>query len=136
MSRENLELVRRIYEDGILDRHPEQLLLLITEDVEFVNPPEAVEPGVRRGPAEVAEALQSTSQAFDSLRHELRELFAARDKVVASVSFLTRSRGSTSEVSQEEVHTWTVRDGKIARFEWGRDLAAALDAAGVEGSSE
>jgi hypothetical protein len=36
------------------------------------------------------------------------------------------------EVSQEEIHTWTLRNGKPVRFEWGRDLAAALNAVGLE----
>jgi hypothetical protein len=29
------------------------------------------------------------------------------------------------------VHTWTLRDGRITRFEWGRDLKKALEAAGL-----
>ena len=54
MSEENVELVRRIYEEGLIDQDPQQWLLeLATADVEYVNPPNAVEPGVRRGPAEV-----------------------------------------------------------------------------------
>jgi hypothetical protein len=36
-------------------------------------------------------------------------------------------------VLQDEVHTWTLRDGKIVSFEWGRDLASALAAAGRTG---
>jgi hypothetical protein len=34
-------------------------------------------------------------------------------------------------VVQEEAHTWTLRDGKIVRFEWGRDLRTALEATGL-----
>jgi hypothetical protein len=30
-----------------------------------------------------------------------------------------------------EAHTWTLRDGQIVRFEWGRDLQRALEAAGL-----
>jgi hypothetical protein len=59
MSQQNVELVRRIYEDGLLDRDPERVVHeFATPDIEYVNPPEAVEPGTRRGPAEVVEALQ------------------------------------------------------------------------------
>jgi hypothetical protein len=39
--------------------------------------------------------------------------------------------GESSEVVQDEAHTWTLEDGKIARFEWGRDLGRALEAAGL-----
>ena len=132
MSQENVELVRRIYEDGLFDHQPEQILGLITPDVEFVNPPEAVEPGVRRGVEGVTQALRSIAESFDSYRHELHELFEAGDSVVAWVSFCTRSGGSDSEVVQQEAHTWTLRGGRIARFEWGRDLTAALEAAGLK----
>ena len=64
-------------------------------------------------------------------RHELRKLFDGGDTVVASVSFCTRGRGSQSEVVQEEAHTWTLRDGRIARFEWSRHLGKALEDAGL-----
>ena len=132
MSRENVEIVRRIYEHGLFDRHPEKLLALVAPDVEFVNPPEAVEAGTRRGLAEVAQALQNVAQSFDSYRHELHELFDAGDAVVAWVSFCTRSGGSETEVVQQEAHTWTFVAGKIVRYEWGRDLDTALAAAGLQ----
>jgi ketosteroid isomerase-like protein len=130
MSEENVEIVRRIYEDGLFDHRPDQVLALAAPNVEYVNPPEAVDPGVRRGTHEVARALQNVSDSFDSFRHELHEIFDAGDSVVAWVSFCTRSGGSESEVVQREAHTWTLRGGKIVRFEWGRDLKAALESAG------
>ena len=75
MSQENVELVRRIYEDGLFDRDPEWVVHeFATADIEYVNPPEAVEPGIRRGPAAVAEALRSSSESFGSTRHDLNEL--------------------------------------------------------------
>jgi ketosteroid isomerase-like protein len=129
MSQENVEIVRRIYEEGLIDRDP-ATVLEFTPDVEYVNPPEAVEPGIRRGPAAVAQAMRGVSEAFESSRHELHELFDCGDTVVAAVSCIGRGRGSDREVIQNEAHTWTLRDGRIARFEWGRDLGAALEAAG------
>ena len=134
MSQENVEIVRRIYEDGLIDQRPDQIVALTTPDVEYVNPPEAVDPGVRRGTAEVADAFRNLSESFDSFRHELHELFDAGDSVIAWVSFCTRSGGSESEVVQKEAHTWTLRGGRVNRFEWGRDLRAALEAAGLSKS--
>ena len=131
MSQENVEIVRRIYQDGLFDHQPDQVLALAAPDVEYVNPPEAVDPGVRRGTAEVARAFQNLSESFDVFRHELHELFDAGDSVVAWVSFRTRSGGSEAEVVQKEAHTWTLRSGRVVRFEWGRDLKAALEAAGL-----
>jgi ketosteroid isomerase-like protein len=131
MSQENVEIVRRIYEEGLIDRDQAAVLELATPDIEYVNPPEAIEPGIRRGPVEVAKAMRSFAEFFDSSRHELHELFDRGDAVVAAVSCYTRGRGSDREIVHEEAHTWTLRDGRIARFEWGRDLGAALEAAGL-----
>jgi ketosteroid isomerase-like protein len=128
----NMNIVRRIYDDGLIDRDPETWLLdLAAPDIEYVNPRYAVEPGVRRGPAEVVRAMRAFAEVWDKSWHELHELFDCDDSVVAAVSWYTRSRGSDSELVQEEAHTWGLRHGRITRFEWGKDLGAALEAAGL-----
>ena len=113
MSQENVEIVRHLYESGLFDGDPEELMKLATPDVEYVNPPYAVEPGVRRGLAAVARAMR-----------------AFGDVVVAAVSWYVRGRGSERELVNKEAHTWTLREGRIARFEWGQDLEKALEVAG------
>jgi ketosteroid isomerase-like protein len=128
----NLEIVRRIYDDDLFDVHHEQLLALSSADVEYVNPPEAVEPGTRRGKDEVVQALRNISAHFDQSRHELRELYDAGDSVVALIDFCTCGRGSKVELVQQEAHTWTFHEGLIVRHEWGRDLGAALEAVGLD----
>lgn len=130
MSRENVELVHRIYDRGLLDGDPARLLDLMGPYVEYVNPQEAVEPGIRRGREEVARALTALGD-FDWTSNDLHELFDAGDCVVAQVTFRARSRGSEYQVTQDEAHTWTVQEGRIVRFEWGRDLPAALEAVGL-----
>ncbi len=132
MSEENVEIVRRIYDEGLIDRDPGKWLLeLVTPGVEYVNPQYAVEPGVRRGPAEVVRAMRAFAEVWENSRHELHELFDCGDSVVAAVTWYTRSRGSESELVQEEAHTWGLREGRITRFEWGKDLGTALQAAGL-----
>ena len=130
MSEENAEVVRRIYDRGLIDLAVEDIRPLLASDVEFVNPAEAIEPGTRRGIDEVMVAFGAVG-AFETATSELRELFAAGDSVVAAVTFRARSRGSAVELRQEEAHTWTFRNGKVTRFEWCRDLAAALAAVGL-----
>jgi ketosteroid isomerase-like protein len=130
MSEVNVQIVRRIYNEGLIDRDPKRLLdHFATPDIEYVNPPEAVDPGIRRGRAEVRLALRRARQSSPSYRHELHELFDLGDTVVAAVS-LHAGRPSSSEI-QEEAHTWTFRDGKVVRFERGRNLEAALEATGL-----
>ncbi len=130
MSEENVEIVRRIYTDGLIDRDPKRLVdHFATPDIEYVNPSDAVDPGIRRGRADVRLALRRARQSFPSYRHELRELFDLGDTVVAAVS-RHAGRPSSSEI-QEEAHTWTFRDGKVVRFERGGNLEATLETAGL-----
>ena len=129
MSQENVELVRHIYESGLFDSDPEELMTLATVDIEYVNPPYAVEPGVRSGPIAVAQAMRRFAEVWEESRHEVRELYDCGDVVVAAVTWHIRNRGSERPLVNEEAHTWTVREGRIARFEWGQDLDAALEAA-------
>jgi ketosteroid isomerase-like protein len=68
---------------------------------------------------------------FASPRYAIDQLYDRGDTVVAALSFYAHGRGSEAEAVQEEVHSWTFRDGRIARFEWGRDLDKALEAAGA-----
>ena len=49
MSRENVDIVRHIYDSGMFDRDPADMMELAAPEIEYVNPPYAVEPGVRRG---------------------------------------------------------------------------------------
>jgi ketosteroid isomerase-like protein len=134
MSKQNVEIMRRVYDLGMMDRDPEELLELATSDVEYVNPPYAVEPGVHQGLVAVGEAMRRFAEPWEASRHELRELYDCGDAVVAAVGWYTRSRGSSRELVQEEVHTWTLHEGRIARFEWGLDLGEALEAAGLSDS--
>ncbi len=131
MSQENVEIVRRFYEEGLIDRDPDEILKLATADIEYVNPRYAVEPGTRKGPRAVARAMRGFSEVWVESRHELHELFDCGDIVVVAVSWHTRNRGSERELVQEEAHTWTLRKGRIARFEWGTDLVEALETAGA-----
>jgi hypothetical protein len=45
MSEENVEIMRRIYKEGLIDRDPKRLLdHFATPDIEYVDPPEGVDP--------------------------------------------------------------------------------------------
>jgi ketosteroid isomerase-like protein len=126
----NAEVIRRIYEMRLLDQPDrDQFLSLASPDIEWVNPADAVDAGVRRGRDEVWRAMQNVSKTFESSWHELQELFEVGEAVVASVTFHARVQGSDVEITQQEAHTWTLREGLVVRVEWGRDLRAALDAA-------
>jgi ketosteroid isomerase-like protein len=130
MSQENVEIVRSIYADRLLDRvtgHKKLAQVLI----EYVNPPDAIDPGVRHGSREVERALANLADLFDQRENRLKRIFDGGDAVVAEVAFSGRGTKSGAEVTHEEAHTWTFREGRLVRFEWGRDLGEALAAVGL-----
>jgi ketosteroid isomerase-like protein len=130
VSQENAEIVRRVYGTGAFDRGEADSLM--AADCEWVNPPDAIETGVLRGINEVRSASRRIADAFDWSEHRAKRVFDAGASVVAEVTFRGRGRSSGVELEHDEAHTWTFRDGKVVRFEWGRNLAEALKAVGIE----
>ena len=131
MSQQNADTVRRLYETGAIDHQADAMRGVLHPDAVWINPPDAVEPGTRRGADEVVTALENLALSFEMTEHMVQDVFDAGDVVVASVTFHARGRDSGAELTQDEAHTWTFRDGKVISFEWGRDLNAALKAAGL-----
>jgi ketosteroid isomerase-like protein len=131
MSQADLDTVRRIYE---LWNGPEGMaaaLALFDPEVEYVNPDSAVERGVRRGHDGMLEVLNAVDGSFADYVHEVERLVDAGDKVMAYVIFRARGRDSGALVEKPEQHVWTLRDGRVVRFEWFHDEPAARLAAGL-----
>jgi ketosteroid isomerase-like protein len=134
VAEENVEIVGRIYTEGLIDRDPKRLVdHFAAPDIDYVDPPDENDPGSWHGRTAVMRAMRRARQSFSEYQHELQELFDGGDTVVAAVSFhaTTRARNHREEIHKEEAHVWTFRDGKIVRFEKGRDLKEALEAAGL-----
>ena len=123
MSAANVELVRSIYgawADGRSAR------AFIAEDVEYVNPHDAIEPGVLRG----RKSFARIRDAYDDVRVvPERYIEAGDDDVVVIAKLEVGTRGLHTETTQGYV--WTVRDGQAIRFRWFNDPAEALAAAGL-----
>src|SRR3954454_18470854 len=66
MSQKNVEVVRAIHEALARGESPATLGLL-HPDIEYVNPPGAVEPGTRRGIAAYEDAVRTIDEAFEGL---------------------------------------------------------------------
>jgi ketosteroid isomerase-like protein len=125
MPEENLELVRRIYDAW---NRRESTRELIAEDLEYVNPPYAVEPGTRRGRdtfALVTDMIEDFELRID------RFLEAGQEEVVVLAHYTGSGRSSGVPVSGEQGHVWTIRDGSAVRFRWFQSHREALEAAGV-----
>jgi ketosteroid isomerase-like protein len=130
MSQEEVEIVRRIYEVWGAEGSPVASGLLDPE-VEWVNPPEAVEPGTRRGIDAFATAAQTVADTFEGVGVEIEEFVDAGELVVVLATLRGRGRGSGATVERKQGYVWTIQEGKAVRFQWFNSPAKALEAAGL-----
>jgi ketosteroid isomerase-like protein len=119
------QVVRAIYDAWFEGRSARDL---IADDVEYVNPPDAVEPGVKRG----RQYFRGIRDVYDELTVTPERVEPLDDGDVLVVARLTgRAGGSGIELDTEQGYIWTVRDGLAVRFRWFRRPAEALEAAGL-----
>ena len=128
MSQENVEIVRRFYEAWARDEVPGPTEHMDAE-IEYVNPPGAVEPGTRRGQAASSTAVEKVFDGWESWQMEPEEFRAAGDQVAVVLRYRARDRGSGVEIDGRESALWTLRDGKVARYAWFQEPGEALEAA-------
>jgi ketosteroid isomerase-like protein len=125
MSDENVDLVRGIYDLWARGESPRDL---IAEDMEYVNPSYAVEPGTRRGRKSLS-VVRDTYADF-AVKVE-RFIDAGGDEVVVLARYTASGSGSGVPLEGDHGHVWTVRDGQAVRFCWFQSHREALEAAGV-----
>ena len=120
MSGDNVETVRRILEAWGQGRSPADDGLL-DEDVEWVNAPEAVEPGTRRGIRAFEAAAANVVESFENVRLEVDELIPYGDEVLMMGTLVVRGRESTAELRQRIGQLWTLHQGRALRVELSTD---------------
>jgi ketosteroid isomerase-like protein len=143
MSRENVELVM-----GLQRAPDDDFVRLIRDDEMWAQLAEAVAPFVHAG-AETArpglpggktyiglngfrESWLDWLAPYAEYRTEVEEAIDCGDRVLLLQSSSGRLEGSTSEVKLAPAVVYTVREGKIARFEPYADRAEALKAVGLQ----
>ncbi len=129
MSRENIEIVRQIWE---ADRR---------RDLETVRDAYAPEVewedttglwgdwGTARGPDGIQAAWRRWYEAFEDVQFEWEEVADAGDDVVATYRIRARGRGSGIVVEQPVTLLWTLRARKVVRIRAFADRTDALQAA-------
>ena len=123
-------MVRRIYAAWGSEGSPIASGLLDPE-IEWVNPPDALERGTRRGVDAFGSAARTVGDTFEDVGVDIDEMLDAGDRVVVLATLHGRGRGSGADVERRQGYVWTIRDGKATRFQWFNDPSEALTAAGV-----
>jgi ketosteroid isomerase-like protein len=127
----HVQIVREIYDAWARDEYPGPAHLL-DADIEYVNPAGAVEPGTRYGLAAFTRAVKQVFvEGWGDWRFELERLAPRGDRVAVVLRYRARGRGSRVEVDGRMSALWTLRDGKVVRFEWFHEPAEALQAIGL-----
>ena len=125
MADGSVELVRRIYDAW--DRE-ESARDFISEDVEYVNPSYAVEPGIRHGRA----SFRVVRETYEDFMIQIEEIVdAGGDDVLVLARYTASGRGSGVPLEGEHGYVWTVRDGQAVRFQWFQSHREAYEAAGL-----
>lgn len=101
------------------------------DDIEWVNPPDAIETGTRRGQSGFEGAESAFGRAYSSIEIEVEKQVETDDSVGLIMEILFHGRGSGIEVRQRMVALFTIREGKVGRFEWSNDPEGLL--AGMSG---
>jgi ketosteroid isomerase-like protein len=104
---------------------------LLTEDVEWVNPPDAVEPGSRRGMDGFNEAIASIYEGWGESRFEPERVIENGDDLVALGELRVQGRAVDVEVRRAHGQVWTFRGGRVARMCWFNSHRETLEAAGL-----
>ena len=128
MSRENVEVVESFYAAWARGEFPGPNELMDRE-IEYVNPAAAVEPGTRSGIAAFGRAVEKLFEGWETWEMEPERFTPVGEQVAVVVQYRARGRGSGVEVEGRESALWTIRDGRVARYEWFHDPADALEAA-------
>jgi len=124
VSQQNVEIVRSIYE---LWGKDESARDLIDPQLEYVNPPYAVESGTRHSRS----ALRAIREVYPDF-HVEPERFVDAGEDVAVIGIARGTSASGVEAQWRQGYVWTVRDGRAIRFRWFNDPDEALKAVGLE----
>lgn len=127
MSDANFELVRRFYaalNAGDLDA----MVALCDDQVEFVNPERAAEPGTRTGAPALRRAFERLLADFCDFRSRIVEIEAVGDHVAVVEESTGRGRASDIPFSDVHGHLFCLHDGRITRFQWFQTVEELRDA--------
>jgi ketosteroid isomerase-like protein len=129
MSRENVEIVRAIYEAikrddwdaAFRNAHPNFALTF----------ERSLSAGTHRGRQRVQAVLQDQWAAFDATVLEPEQVMARGDQVVAIVRTRARPKGTSAEIEVRNGHLWTLCEGVVVSMHSFPEPERALEAVGL-----
>jgi ketosteroid isomerase-like protein len=133
MSRENVDLVRRVYE-AAASRDAATVLELYDRDIELDNSRLDVVgvSGIYRGHDGLRSFFREWHEAWSGIEYDFDELIdAGGEHVISVVTRRGRGRESGAEAELPLALLWTIREGRVVRVVWFRSREEALEAVGL-----
>lgn len=133
MSQEHVEIVRRLV-DAWNRQDLEGILALVDPEGEYVNAPNAIEPGTRRGHDAVVDVMRKQWEGVPAALQEIDQFHGRGDEIITEGRLSRTMPGSDNRISTPLLMSWKFRDGKLIRLELlgaGPEFAGALEAAGL-----
>jgi ketosteroid isomerase-like protein len=126
MSKENVEIVRRVYEGWSRGDFSESELFDPDVEFEMVDWPH---PAKSRGVDAMRETWLATLAAWEDFRAKPDEVIDHDENILVLNSISGRGRGSGADVSALTATLWTVENGRVVRLALYWDTARARAAA-------
>jgi ketosteroid isomerase-like protein len=130
MSRENVEIVRSIYEASNR-RDWDAAFRDQSPDVELTTPQRGPNAGTYRGHEECQRFWEDLLGALEAASAEPEELIESGDQVAVILKARARPKGTSAELELRNGALWTIRDGMVVSVRLFAKPEEALEAAGL-----
>jgi ketosteroid isomerase-like protein len=134
MSRENVEIVRQIF-DAVARRDATTVLALYHPDVEMEGPntdlARFLGRSTWRGHQGLRDFDREWRETFENVETECDELIDAGDRVVSVSKWRVHGRAGIEVAGLARGGVWTIRDGKVSHIVWFDTRKEALEAVGL-----
>jgi len=130
MSRENVEIVRKVF-DTFNREGLEAALTYFDPEVQSLGPPEWLEEHLYKGHDGMRKIASVWAENFDEYRLDVERLIDVGDEVVVLLYQRGRIKGRTDTIEQPIGYEWQLRNGKAVRVQVHFSWEAALEAVGL-----
>jgi uncharacterized protein len=132
VSEENVKIVQEAYR-SLNDGDEEAGLKLAASDIEIEASGLMLDQGTYRGHDGVRAYQEDLRKVWgDSLRSHPEEFIEHEDRVLVMSRTIATGHASGVIVDALVAHVWTIRSGKVARFQTFGSREEALEAAGLQ----
>jgi len=117
MTGGNEATMRRIYA-ALVERDLETIAELSHPEIEYRNPPDAVEPGTRSGRDAILNLTETLFETFEYVELTPARFAEAGDVMAVELRVEARSQAAGVPITQHLGHLFEFRDGVVLSLEW------------------